>query len=192
MRTVIADLWDYSQNSARWTTFRVGPEGHNILRFDNARRSITGKAEIRALPTEAGVHGAVVDLSSLYRDQGARVTRSIRLRPNRTLYIEDEWATGDRAVEASWQWLTKADGVEKTTRGGVLLRHARKSLELQIELSSGDADITIEEVSEPRNPQDSPNPGLHRIVVRSRTEARSAATLRANVLPESVRDAAEG
>jgi len=42
MRAAKLDLWNYSQNSNRWTTFRPGPESHNILRFNNARQDVSG------------------------------------------------------------------------------------------------------------------------------------------------------
>ncbi|MBC8039493.1 MAG: heparinase II/III family protein, partial [Opitutaceae bacterium] len=80
MRKAKLDLWNYSQDSTRWTCFRVGPEGHSILRFDGAYQNVNGKAEIRALPAAAdGTLGNVVELSPLYAGQVARVERTVKL-----------------------------------------------------------------------------------------------------------------
>ena len=57
MRAAKLDLWSYAQTSTRWTTFRVGPEGHNILRFDGAQQLIDGKADIRELSARDGAVG---------------------------------------------------------------------------------------------------------------------------------------
>jgi len=61
MRAAKLDLWNYAQTSSRRNTFRVGPEGHNILRFNGEQQQIDGKAEITLLPTPPGSSGNVVD-----------------------------------------------------------------------------------------------------------------------------------
>ena len=108
MRAAKLDLWNYSQNSDRWTTFRPGPEGHNILRFNNERQDITGLGEIRELPEKKKVMVNVVDLTSLYKSQVDKVTRTVSLYPDRSISIEDEWITSGIGVEAAFHWLTGA------------------------------------------------------------------------------------
>ena len=183
MRAAKLDLWNYTQTSSRWSTFRVGPEGHNILRFDGAYQDITGKGEVNPLPTKKGSLGNSVDLTSLYRRQVARVQRALTLHADRSLTIEDQWSTGDKPVEASWQWLTKA--AITRTPNGLLLRQDGKSLALIVESSVGTT-IDIEDVSAAKNMQDSPNPGLSRIVVRLSTPAKTNGYLRVKAVPGSV------
>jgi hypothetical protein len=60
MRAAKLDLWNYSQDSSRWTTFRVGPEGHNILRFKRGG---------------AGHHGQGRDPNSAFRGRCHRQRR---------------------------------------------------------------------------------------------------------------------
>jgi len=179
MRAAKIDLWNYSQDSSRWSCFRNGPEGHNILRFDNTYQNSAGKAEIRALSDDNGTMGNTVDLTSLYQGLVARVERTVRLHPDRTITIEDEWTAADRAVTASWQWLTQA----KVTRnaGGVLLEQNGKSLTLRVTPAA--AEIEVQDVSAPRSIQDSPNPGLSRIVIRTPTAANSSMKLRVQAVP---------
>jgi hypothetical protein len=185
MRAARLDLWNYSQDSSRWTTFRVGPEGHNILRFDGARQDVTGKAEIRILPVSDGSFGNVVDLTPLYRSHVAHVERAVRLHPDRSISIVDTWTAVDRDVTATWQWHTLAQ-VSRTPEG-LLLEQAGKSLKLRIE-SPLTATIEVEDVSAPRAPQDSPNPGLSRIVIRLSTPANATTRLHVLAIPGSASD----
>ncbi|WP_338869123.1 heparinase II/III family protein [Spirosoma sp. SC4-14] len=183
MRAAKLDLWSYAQTSTRWTTFRVGPEGHNILRFDGAYQDITGKGEVKPLPTKKGSMGNSVDLTSLYRNQVTHVQRDLTLNADRSVTIEDQWTTGNKPVDASWQWLTKA--AITRTPNGLLLRQDGKSLALLVESPVGTT-IDIEDVSAARNMQDSPNPGLSRIVVRLSTPAKTTGYLRVKAVPGSV------
>ncbi|MBC8009650.1 MAG: heparinase II/III family protein, partial [Burkholderiales bacterium] len=178
MRAAKLDLWNYTQDSNRWTTFRVGPEGHNILRFDDARQTVAGHAPIRALPDAPdGTVGDVVDLSSLYAGQVARVTRTVRLHPDRSVSIADEWTAADRAVTATAQWLTRA--TVSRTPTGLRLAEAGKILDLAINFPDPEllALIELQDVSVSRATQDSDNPGLTRIVIKIPTAAHATARL---------------
>lgn len=183
MRAAKLTLWDYSQNSTRWNTFRVGPEGHNILRFDGAPQDITGKAEIITLPAEGETAGNAVDLTPLYRNQVARVHRHVTLNTDRSVVIEDRWTAADHPVDASWQWLTKAEVIR--TPKGLLLRQDGQSLKFMIEAPT-DARIDVQDASAARATQDSPNPGLTRIIINMATPAQQTAKLRVRATPGSV------
>ncbi len=183
MRAAKLDLWNYAQTSTRWTTFRVGPEGHNILRFDGEQQWIAGKADIRELPARKGAVGNVVELTPLYRGQVAQVRRTVTLNPDRSISLNDQWTATDHSVTAAWQWITKAT-VTRTPQG-LLLQQAGKTLELRVR-ASGTYTVAIEDVSSARNPQDSPNPGVSRIVLKLATPATRTATLGVEVIPGSV------
>lgn len=181
MREAKLDLWNYSQDSSRWSCFRVGPEGHNILRFDGASQNVSGSAGIRALPDDQGTMGNSVDLELIYQSQVARVERTVKLHPDRTITIEDAWTAANRPVTASWQWLTRAK--VSRTADGLLLEQDEKSLTLRV--TPPDAEIDVQDVSAPRAMQDSPNPGLSRIVIRIPTAAKSAMNLRVEAIPST-------
>ncbi|GAB2594631.1 heparinase II/III domain-containing protein [Spirosoma areae] len=183
MRAAKLDLWNYSQTSSRWTTFRVGPEGHNILRFDGERQQVDGKAGIKPVPAQTGLVGNVVDLTPLYQAQVAAVQRVVKLNADRSVSLEDEWTSANKAVTASWQWLTHAKATR--TAKGLLLQQAGKTLELLI-TSANELTIDIEDVSSARNQQDSPNPGVSRIVIRLATPANSTAKLNVQIMPGSI------
>jgi hypothetical protein len=177
MRAAKIDLWNYSQSSDRWTTFRAGSESHNILRFDGENQQIDGKATIEEAKSAKGSIGNVVDLSSIYSKKAEKVVRTILLNSENSVSIQDEWITKETALEVAFQWLTKAK-VSKTA-SGLLLEQTGETLELNIEqpISMKDVSIEIEELSAPKNIQDSPNPELKRIVIKQRTPARSSGKL---------------
>lgn len=177
MRAAKIDLWNYSQSSNRWTTFRAGSESHNILRFDSENQQVDGKATIEEVKSSKGSIGNVVDLSSIYSKKAEKVVRTILLNSENSVSIQDEWITKETALEVAFQWLTKAK-VSKTA-SGLLLEQTGETLELNIEqpISMKDVSIEIEELSAPKNLQDSPNPKLKRIVIKQRTPARSSGKL---------------
>ena len=177
MRAAKIDLWNYSQSSDRWTTFRAGSESHNILRFDSENQQVDGKATIEEVKSSKGSIGNVVDLSSIYSKKAEKVVRTILLNSENSVSIQDEWITKETALEVAFQWLTKAK-VSKTA-SGLLLEQTGETLELNIEqpISMKDVSIEIEELSAPKNLQDSPNPELKRIVIKQRTPARSSGKL---------------
>jgi hypothetical protein len=107
MRAAKLDLWNYSQSSNRWSTFRCGPEGHNIVRFNNERQLITGNGQVKRLQLKNGLMGNEADLPSLYLNKASKVLRTVLLHPDRSFTIQDEWITKDSAVTYSFQWLTK-------------------------------------------------------------------------------------
>ncbi|SOD99388.1 heparinase II/III domain-containing protein [Spirosoma fluviale] len=182
MRAAKLDLWSYAQSSTRWTTFRVGPEGHNILRFGGAYQNISGNAPISLLPAKNGSMGNSVDLTPVYRNQVERVQRNVTLNPDRSVSIEDQWTTGSQPVDVSWQWLTKA--IVTRTPTGLLLRQDGQLLGVVIEPKG--AIVEIQDVSGALALQDSPNPGVTRIVVKRTTAAGKTDTLRVKAIPGSV------
>lgn len=188
MRAAKLDLWNYAQNSTRWATFRVGPDGHNILRFNHEPQRIDGNASIRVLPANKKSVGNIVDLTPVYQHQVITVQRSVSLNNDRSVLLEDKWTTGSQPVEAAWQWLTRAT-VTRTPEG-VLLRQDGQSLVLAVE-SSAATTIDIEDVSVARNAQDSPNPGVTRIVIRQPTPAQQTAHLRVKAIPGRLSDRKE-
>lgn len=183
MRAAKIDLWNYSQNSDRWTTFRPGPDSHNILRFNNARQEVSGLATIRKLSDKNGVVGNVVDLSSLYKSQVEKVSRTVRLFPDESITIEDDWTTKDKATDYTFQWVTGAKASIQPY--GVLLEQNGKSMQLNIEIlnSKLKPEIIIEDVSKSKAVQDSDNPGVSRILIKFNSPANTKSVLKIKAIP---------
>jgi hypothetical protein len=168
MRRARLNLWNMGQDSDRWTTFRVGPEGHNILRFDDGRQRVDGRATLRRLPDRQGVRAHQVDLTGIYADRARAVSRTVKLMPDGRVGIADRWTMGDRPARVTFQWLTHARAA--VVPGGVRMTQDGRTLMLRVRKPDG-ARIVIEDASAPRAPQDSPNPGLSRILIQTQTAA---------------------
>jgi len=170
-----AELFSTKQDSKRWSIFRCGPESHNLLRFDNAPPRVEAKADIHPMADGEGAPGFIVDLSPVVRDQVASAHRQFKLHPNRSVAIDDEWTTGAKAANVTWQWLTRAQVT--VTADGAILRQQGETLRLRITEGKG-ATVEVEDVSRPRQAWDSPNAGLSRILIHMRTPPGNTGRLR--------------
>ena len=179
MRAAKIELWNYKQEGTRWSVFRCGPESHNVLRFDAALQTSAGFAPVAPAKSD-GIGAAVVDLSSIYPVATTAVTRRVEMHADRSVAIADAWTAGPNDVAVTFQWMTRADVTIAGDR--VTLRQSGESLALRVEASSPIA-IRVDDVSAPRGPQDSPNPGVKRIVIALKTDANAKGTLTVRVTP---------
>ena len=163
------NLWDRKQTGDRWNVFRIGPESHNILRFNGAPQLVHGNGRFVRFQTERP--HSVVDLSSLYRDQVKDVHRGVMLLPDKAVLFQDEWTTGDKPADVAWQMLTRAKVI--VLPGKILLEQGGKTLTLQI-LEPARPAVEIQSAQELQKPFDADNPGVQRIVVRTKTDAKCA------------------
>ena len=178
------DLFRTTQDSKRWSIFRCGPESHNLLRFDDAPQRVDATAEISPAPSTEGAHGFIVDLTPVVRDQVTTARRRFTLRPDRSVIIRDEWRTGDKTTEVTWQWLTQATAAAEPD--GLVLRQSGESLHLRATASSP-LTFAIEDISQPRNKFDSSNPGLSRLIIRLTTPRRSDGAISVTASPDSAK-----
>jgi len=177
-----AELFNYAQDSRRWKLFRLGPEGHNILRFDGAQQNINGHASVSPINESADGASVTIDLTSTYADHVATASRRATLRPDKSVMLTDTWTTLDKPVAATWQWLTRAKAtIEKN---GVRLEQDGQTLHLRIEKPTT-AKIELQPVAPLLNPKvDTRAPDLTRILLHLATPAKTTTTLSVHLLPE--------
>ncbi|MEQ1768560.1 MAG: heparinase II/III family protein [Devosia sp.] len=151
------DLWnEKEQVSQRWDVFRIGPDSHNILRFDDRSQLLDRLAPI----TVATARECVVDLSNVY--DGVPIARRIFKIADGGFLLDDEWS-GPVPVAASVSWLTYA--TVKQNGDELRLRRDGKELKLHVS-SSGTFAVTVSDMSAPVRPFDAANPGLTKIEIR--------------------------
>jgi hypothetical protein len=175
-------LWDGSQSGDRWNVFRLGPESHNILRFNLARQLVDGMAEFTAFTAEGPAPSATLDLTALYHDHATRVTRQATLLPDGSITLQDDWIAGPKPVEVTFQWLTYADLTIEPR--GVILRQSGETLHLRV-TASDVVKIETDDLSKPARPSDAPNPGLRRIRILVSTPAGQSGRLSVEAVPGS-------
>ena len=176
------NLWDRTQDSDRWTIFRLGSESHNILRFNGAPQLIEGDGQFIRFCSESSQPHSVLELSSLYRDQVDAVHRGVMFLHNKAILFQDEWTTGDKPVEAAWQMMTRA----KVTvlPGAIRLEQDGKSLTLQV-LAPAECTVEVKSAQELQKPFDTDNPGVQRIVIKTQTNPNSSGSFRLLAIPET-------
>jgi hypothetical protein len=177
------DIFNYSQESKRWAVFRLGPEGHNILRFGTAPQTASGHARVSPIHDSAAGVSVNIDLTPSYEGQAASVLRTATLCHDASLMLADTWMTLDKPVEVTWQWLTRASVTR--TEAGFILRQNGRTLHLRID--EGDKScIEVQEAATLLHPSiDNPLPDVRRIVIKVTTRANSKGSLKITALPEA-------
>jgi len=176
------NLWDQKQTGDRWSVFRLGPESHNILRFNGASQLVHGQARFVRFDGEKTQPQSVLELSSLYSDQVKDVHRGVMLLPNRALLFQDEWTTGEKPVDVAWQMLTRANVT--VLLGKILLDQEGKTLTIEI-LEPLCPTVEVTTAQKLQKPFDADNLGVQRIVVRTSTAAMSGGGFRILAVPGS-------
>ncbi|MEZ0295210.1 MAG: heparinase II/III family protein [Candidatus Methylacidiphilales bacterium] len=176
LESIGVNLWNGAQNGQRWKIFRLGPDSHNILRFNGQHQNITGKAEIVRFSANGPQPHTVVDLTPSYPKQVASVQRGLAMLDGKAFLIQDEWKTlpaggeDSAPVTVDWQMLTLA---EKATvsddKRSVVLTKKGKTLTLCV-LSPEKLEIQVQDAEKPRQPYDAQNPGAKMVILRTVTD----------------------
>lgn len=169
MRSAGLDLWNYQPQSTRWTTFRPSSESHNVLRINGRPLVSTALASDMTFSESPELCSATLDMTPLYSSSNASsVRRTVSLAAYGDLCVTDEAAVRGGSV-LIFQWLTDADA--ELCEGGVRLTKDGKT----ILLSAPDANsIHIEDVSHVPGIQNSPNPGVKRILFVKKVNSQPA------------------
>lgn len=177
-------LWTYTDEGDRWNVFRLGPDSHNILRFNGGHQNTTGDVPILRSSGEGPAGETVLDLTPAYSAWVTHAQRRVALRTDGRFEFEDTWtAKPDAPLDVVWQWLTRAN-VEVRGRT-VTLHQGKASLTLEI-VAPPEVTITVDDVSQPRARYDAPNPGVKRINVRLSAPANAPAAIRVVATPGSL------
>jgi hypothetical protein len=165
-----AGLWRFQQDSQRWSVFRIGADGHNILRFNGAQPLVSATAPITRFAGGSTTPHTLLDLTPVYAKQVKSVQRGVQMWPDRHMVIQDEWTASEQTVEVNWQWLTFADvtfGKQMAT-----LRQGGETLRVHV-LEPSTATLEVQDAAKLLQPHDQANPGLRRLVIRTRTPANA-------------------
>ena len=180
-------LWDATQDGQRWEVFRLGPECHNILRFDDARQLVKAHADFVRFESSGPHPCSVLDLSAIYAHKVSSARRGIMMLENRAILFQDEWVAGERPTRATWQMVTDAE--VEAGDGWIRLDQDGKSLILKI-LEPEGSQVVISDMSAPVRPYDAENPGLKRIQISQSTGARMRGRFRILAAPGTAQPAA--
>jgi hypothetical protein len=163
---------------ARWTYYRLRTEGQNTLLLDGANQETKAKAPLLAFASRPDTGYAVADLTAGYKAAGAtHVRRGVALvAGRRALLVQDEFATKE-PVAYSWQMHTRA-AVKADGRTATLTLNSKTLTARLLDAPAG-ATFAVESAAPPPlnngvGPQQNPNTGVSRLVVRLPEKAAEA------------------
>ena len=115
LETAGVDLWDMTQDSERWSVFRIGPFSHNILTVNGHTPKVNHPVAFTrtwAPKEDAGQNriGAEMDLTELYTEDLDSCKRAVYLWGD-NLEVMDLVQAGDSVCTVRWAMCTEAPDV---------------------------------------------------------------------------------
>ena len=119
------DLWDMTQDSERWTVFRIGPFSHNIVIVNGKVPKVNKAIDLRhtlkpARPVRGIPAGAELNLTPMYDDNLDDYLRGVYFDGN-NLQVVDNLQAGDSTCVIRWAMCSEAEATVSAD-GGILLQ----------------------------------------------------------------------
>jgi hypothetical protein len=155
------NLFEMTQDSARWSVFRLNNFSHNTLTYNGQLHQMDGKSEII---TSKGAlkHQTLVDLAApLDLPKNATATREFTMDEKKQIITITDTLTGLKTNDKiTWNLFTPASSTATDT--GFIL--SQDQANMQLDLSSPQSTKpTASPADPPPKPHDKPNPGITRI-----------------------------
>jgi hypothetical protein len=123
------DLWNQTQNSARWALVTKGNQGHSTLTVDDSRFKVDAYAPIIDFK-DGTVPEATVNMTALYDGHLANAHRKFIKDTDHSITIEDQVVLTDSTMSLTWAIMTTAEVIPSAD--GATLNQDGKSLNLKI------------------------------------------------------------
>jgi hypothetical protein len=150
-------LFGRTQDSERWTVYRLNNFSHNTLTIDGKLHRVDGHATVEKFSSGANGRLAILDLSPVFSGQAGQVRRGIRLQPDRGFLVQDEIAGLTEGQTVRWQMATRA---QVTVEGNTAtLTEAGRTLTMRVLAPEG-ARFTVAPADPPDDGYNAPNPGV--------------------------------
>jgi len=173
-------IFGRSQDTQRWTIFRLNNYPHNTLTINGELQRVDGYAKIDKSSNNPDFMFAVSDISSVYNGQLKKAVRGVAIKDQKYVVVRDEVETLDKPAEVRWNMLTPAN-VELSKKGATLTIDGKKVL-LKVE---GPNNIQMKTWSTaPTTDYDAENPGTIRVGFTCKVPANAAQTFQVMLVPE--------
>ncbi len=170
------DLWNRSQDSERWTVFRLNNYSHSTLTVDEQLQRVKGRAPITDFSSTADASFAIVDMTPVYEGQLRTAKRGGRLS-GKTVLLQDELETLDRATSVCWGMMTQAAvEISADHPNMAVLKKDGKELTLKV-LTPSDAVLSLYDAETPPQPYDEKNPDTRMLRFTTQIPASTQQTL---------------
>ncbi len=149
------DIWNFTQSSTRWGVFRHGPFSHSTFTIDSAPHRVDGAV---ALNADAEPNAIVADMSALYSGIWQGAVRKWSVDEDGELRLKDSFTGVGKGHVYTFNFCTFAKAEVKGAE--VCLA---KDGEVLVVTALAKGTWSVEDVSKPRKPYESPNRGAKRI-----------------------------
>jgi len=156
------DLWNQTQNSARWTLLTKGNQGHSTITVDNALFNVRGSAPIIDFKSGSAPE-VLVDMTDIFRGHIKSAQRKFTKDTNHSINIEDQLVLGDSTKLITWAIMTTAEVLPSAD--GAVLKQDGKQLNLKI-LSPGNVRVSVIMMDPPPMKLDKRIENLKRVEIR--------------------------
>jgi hypothetical protein len=150
-------LWDFKQNSRRWTLLRYNNFHHNTITLNDAYHEVGGMATFKEIIKNKKERGVVMEMSEVFAPHAKSVERTVKILRNNNLVVVDKVAAKDGAsVKYSWRMVT--DAVPDVKNNFILLE--KKGVLMKLKASS---DLEVKYCTwstEPKEVYDDPNKNM--------------------------------
>lgn len=176
-------LWGRTQESQRWTVFRLSNYAHSTLTVDNQIQKVEGYAKIDKYGSAENFSFAVSDISSLYKDLLASAKRGVAVVDKKFVVVQDELASTSKATTTvRWNMLTSAEVAITGSNTATLTKNGKK-LMLKVEAP---AKVTMKTWgTEPKASYDAANPGTIMVGFEFDLPANKKEKVQVLLIPES-------
>jgi hypothetical protein len=174
-------LFGRTQDAERWSIYRLNNFIHNTITVDNQLQLVKGYAKIDKYSDNPKFTYSISDISSVYEDQLAALTRGVAIVDQSYVLVRDELKTTNKASVIRWNMLTGAD-VRITGKNTATLTQDGKKLFIRVE---SPANVQLQTwSSQPTTDYDEPNPGTIKIGFEVNVPANQAESLTVLLIPE--------
>ena len=138
------DLWDMTQDSERWSVFRIGPFSHNILTVNGKVPKVNRVIDLLRtrkpdVPSAGDPAGAGLYLRPAYDDDLADYRREV-LFDGQDLHVVDHLQAGDSTCTIRWAMASEAEAA--FSDGRFLLRADGKCRTLSVTTEESAPEVT--------------------------------------------------
>jgi hypothetical protein len=173
------NLFDPTQDSDRWTVYRLNNHSHNTLTFGGQLHRVDGHATVERF-SAADRPYAILDLSPVFAGQVGQVRRGFHVQPDHGFVVQDEIAGLSAGQTIRWQMATRA---EAALHGSTAtLTQDGRTLTVRV-LAPAGARFTVVPADPPDNGYNAPNPGVTLLGIDLVAADASSVTLAVQVSP---------
>ena len=176
-------IFGRTQDAQRWSVFRLNNFVHNTLTVNNRLQQVKGYAKIDRYSDKPEFSFAISDLSTVYENQLARITRGVAMVDGKYVVVQDELTARDTITTVRWTLLTPAV-VTIMGKNTAVLKKDGKQLLLRV---NGPANVNLKTWStEPTTDYDAPNPGTTLIGFELQLPPKKSEVLHVMLIPQGV------